>query len=408
MTVSETDVQPIPPHVPADLVRYWEAARAPGGDRDPFGAVMPLRDGPPIFYSPFAHKGEPGWVVARHDLIREVFQDATTFSSAGSSGVDKLLNEDLALIPLEKDQPEHEKFRLLLNPLFSPRHIAAIEDGVRATARQLISGIRDAGECDFSARFGAPFPVTVFLRLMGLPHDHMAGFLAWGRGLLHPVSPENRVNSARAIRDYLQEKIAGERGVRGEGFMNHVANARIEGEFLSDQDALGVCYLLFVAGLDTVASTLGFIFKHLAEHPKDRKLLCDDPDLIADAIEEFLRAYAVTTSHRRVTRDITFHGVQMRRGESVTLPTMLAGRDAAEFPDPDVIDFRRQNLRHITFAAGPHRCIGSHLARREIRIAIEEWLAVISDFSLAPEKTPITYSSSVFGIHNLPLVWKVE
>src|SRR5690606_22847696 len=150
--------------------------------------------------------------------------------------------------------------------------------------------------------------------------------------------------------------------------------AQVDGKPLSDDEALGVCFLLYSAGLDTVTNMLGMMFKHLAEHPADQQALRDDPDLIPNAVEELLRAYPIIVSNRLVTREVEFHGVKMKPGDRVALGTMFAGRDEREFANPDAIDFRREKVNHITFAAGPHRCVGSHLARRELRIALEEWL----------------------------------
>jgi cytochrome P450 len=179
----------------------------------------------------------------------------------------------------------------------------------------------------------------------------------------------------------------------------------VDGRDVTDAEALAICFLLFTAGLDTVAATLGFIFKHLAEHPAHQQRLRDNPSLIPAAVEEYLRAFPIVVSTRLVVRDLDFHGVKMKAGERVTLGLMLAGRDAREFPQPDEVDFDRENVSHISFAAGPHRCLGSHLARRELTVALGEWLARVPPFRLKPGETPVTHSIGPFGVDYLPLVW---
>jgi len=394
-----------PPHVPANLVRPWDFASAPGAETCPFTAISVLYKGPDVFWAPDGRYGSPCWVVTRNDLIREVLQDAETFSSKRIAGFSMLFGESWDLIPLEKDPPEHAKYRTLMNPLFSPTRINAIEESVRRVAVTLVEKARAKAEFDFVTDFARPFPVTVFLTLMGLPLDLTPQFLAWEEGLLHGKTMEDRITAAVAIRDYLKQTIAERRSRPTDDLVSFAVTSQIDGRLLTDEEALGVCYLLFVGGLDTVAAVLGFTFKHLAEDEQDQQLLRQEPELIGNAIEEFLRAYGPVVTNRFITRDIEFHGVRMKQGECISLATALAGRDDREFSEPARIDFRRENVRHVTFSAGPHRCIGSHLARRELKIALEEWLIRAPPFTLKPGETPITHASGVFGVDRLPLVW---
>jgi len=203
----------------------------------------------------------------------------------------------------------------------------------------------------------------------------------------------------------LRRVLAERRAQPADDLLSYVATVEIEGRLLTPDEALGVAFLLYSAGLDTVANMLAFMFKYLAEHPQDQQLLRDEPALIPNAIEELMRAFPIILSGRQVTRDVEWHGVKMKAGDVVTLPTMLAGRDAQEFPNPDVVDFRREKVSHITFAAGPHRCVGSHLARRELRIALEEWLKRVPPFRIKPGERAVTHGIGVFGVERLPLVW---
>jgi cytochrome P450 len=401
-----------PAHVPADLVREFDFPALGGPGRDPIQVATEFaREGPPVFYAASPDRGNAGgashdgWVVSRHDLIREVYQDAETFSSRKNANFAALLGEDWDLLPLEKDPPEHGVWRTLMNPLFSPTRVGVVEETIQATTRRLVDDALAKGECEFVKDFAEVFPVHIFLGMFGLPLADAPRFVAWSNGLIHSDRIEDAQAAARAIRDYLVDMIGKRRAQPTGDVISYLVTSEVEGRPVSDGEALAMCFLLYAAGLDTVASMLAFIFKHLAEHPDHQQRLRDDPSLIPQAIEEFLRAYPIVVSHRRVTRDTEFHGVQMKAGDWVHLPTMLAGRDETEFPDPDRVDFDRERVTHISFAAGVHRCLGSHLARRELRSALSEWLSRAPPFRIKPGETPVTQSISVFGVHYLPLVW---
>jgi cytochrome P450 len=187
--------------------------------------------------------------------------------------------------------------------------------------------------------------------------------------------------------------------------VSYIVGCQVEGNPVSDERALGIVYLFFVAGLDTVAGTLGFAFRELAERPELQRQLRADPGLIPDAVEEFFRAFGIVVTFRYLTRDHEFHGVRMRKGDMVEIPLAVASRDPAEYENPHLVDFHRENTRNLTFAAGPHRCIGSHLARREMKIALEEWMQRVPEFRIAPGQTAVAHAESVLGVNRLPLVW---
>jgi cytochrome P450 len=402
--ISDTD---IPAHVPRELVRRWALATAPGVELDPYTANGPLLDGPDVFYTPLmkSPSDSGSWVVTRAELIREVFQDPDTFVSKANSGLSLLVGGGWDLIPLEKDPPDHAKYRALLNPLFAPARINEMEAGIRRMAVGLIDSFVAKGECEFMAAFGRPFPVTIFLQLMGLPLEQTTRFLEWEDVILHAPTFEERAVAARAIKAYLLEMMA-ERRARPLGdLISFAVTAEVDGRKLTDDEVLGICFLLFVAGLDTVASTLGFVFKFLAQSPDHQRLLRAQPELIADAMEEIIRAHAVVNSPRHAGRDVNFHGAPMKKGDRVVLAMTIASRDEREFDRPNEIDFKREDIRHTSFAAGPHRCLGSHLARREIRIAIEEWLARVPPFRIKTGHVPVTHGTTVFGVDQLVLAW---
>jgi cytochrome P450 len=181
---------------------------------------------------------------------------------------------------------------------------------------------------------------------------------------------------------------------------------QIDGEHVSDQDLLDFCLLMFMAGLDTVAAQLTFSFWHLATHVADRRRIVDDPSLVDSAVEEFLRYYSFVTPGRKVVRDTEIAGCPIKQGQMVYLPLVSANRDPREFERAGEVLIDRAANRHIAFGAGPHRCLGSHLARQELRIALQEWHARIPDYELAPGAEILEHGGQI-GISNLPLVWDV-
>jgi len=397
----------VPDHVPADLVRPWTYDEAPGAQQDIHLANTALLQGPEIFYSTttVAATAFSAWMVTRSDLMREILRDPETFSSRHLTGWAELLGETWELIPLETDGRTHRAYRMLMNPLFSPKNITALEDRIRQSAGGFIDAALKNGGCDFQLDFGHPFPVSVFLHLMGLPVEQMEQFLAWETGLLHGETTEDRRAAAQAIKDYLVAMIAERRQKPTGDLISFAVTSRIDDRFLTEDEMLGMVFVLFAAGLDTVASMLGFIFKYLAENPEQQRLLRREPELIGNAMEEMIRALAPVTTTRVVTRDIDFHGVRLKKDDRINLPLPVAARDERECERPNEIDFRRERFRHITFGDGPHVCIGAHLARREIKIALEEWLTRVPEFRIADGQQPKVHAHGVWGLSSLPLTW---
>ena len=396
----------VPSHVPAELVFDFRFEELPGVDFDPVQAAADAgRKMPDIFFGLGSRKGSGAWVLTRHELQREVLQDGATFSSHNNADFSILLGEDWPLLPLNVDGAEHLEWRKLLNPIFSPANMAKLEAEIEALARELVSGFAAKGQVDFMKEFGSIFPVQIFLKMFGLPLEHARMFIGWSDLLAHGQNMAERIDGARQIATYLRKKIAERTAEPTNDLISYVVTAQVYGRGLTEDEKIGVCFLLYAAGLDTVANMLGFIFKYLAEHPEQQQLLRNDRSLIPNAVEELMRAFPIIITGRLVTRDIDFHGVQMKKGDTVCTATPLAGRDAREFPDPDRIDFTREKVSHISFAAGPHRCIGSHLARRELKIAIEIWLDQIPPFRIADGQRAVTSGLNVLAVDKLPLAW---
>jgi cytochrome P450 len=396
----------IPSHVPVDLVQDFSFHNARGIDRDPAAVVDALRDDRDIVYGIGARRGRDCWVFKSYDLIIEALQNPTLFSSERFSGISQLLDEDWLLIPVEVDPPLHKSYRQILSKLFAPSRMKELEEGIANSARALTDAVLPERKCDFQKSIATPLPTSVFLDLLGLPLEDATLFLEWEAALLHGIDLKDRAVGARGIRDYLVDAIKSRELHPRDDILSYIARVELEGRSLDPSEKLGMCFNLYVAGLDTVVAALGYTFKHLAENPERQAKLRIDKESRAAAIEEMLRTNSMVIAGRFVTQDTDFHGVQLKRGDYVSLPTMFANRDKAHFTAPTDVDFGRDNvMSHVAFGTGIHNCLGSHLARRELKIVMDEWLDRVPEFRIPDGEAAVTYASAVFGVERLPLVW---
>lgn len=396
----------LPDHIPADLVQDFGFDTYPGLTTNPPPAIDSLRDGRPIVYAPAGRRGRGTWVIKSYDYLTEAFQTPEIFSSYLYSGFSALLGESWPMLPLEVDPPAHRAYRLFLNKVFSPSLMNTLADGMSETIHGLIARVKPLGGCEFQEAVGRPMPTQVFLRHMGLPLEAADDFLAWENDLLHGTSLESRAASARNIKDYLVAALKDRAVAPRDDVLTYIATGEIDGRRLNDDEQLGMAFVLYGAGLDTVAAALGFTFKFLAENQEIQRHLRVDPELRKGAIEELVRANSMVVSGRTVTKDTVFHGVTMKKGDFVSLPTMFGNRDPDAFENATGIEFDRPNImKHIGFGSGAHNCLGSHLARREIRIVIDAWLETMPQFRIKAGDAAATYGGSVFGVDYLPLEW---
>ena len=396
----------IPDHVPQELVQEIDLYSSGQGETCPYARIAKLATGPRVLFNPPNFMQPSGaWMLTRAEDIRSVLQKPEIFSSEGIAGFSRIVGESWPLIPLELDPPEHSKFRAILNGIFSPKVMASMEDGVRARAASLIDAVADKGECEFMEAFGRPFPVSIFMQLMGLPDEDMGLLNGFEHDLLHSGQMDTRVRGAQGFYDYLKDLIAKRRAQPTDDLATFVVKAEVDGKPLNDEQVMGIYYLLVVAGLDTVAASLGLHFRHLAMNPDHQARLRAEPALIPSAVEEFLRRYGIVATSRFVTQETEVAGVTMKVGDRLSLLTYLASLDPAEFTDPLEVDLERSPNRHVAFAYGPHRCIGSHLARRELIIAQEEWLKRIPPFRIKDGVDVPVEPGGLMGISALPLAW---
>lgn len=397
----------VPAHVPPELVREdYPFLMGLSTTEHPFQTMVPaLHQGPDIIYSTNFYPGyQPAWIPRRLEDLQALYLDTEHFSSQGFSPFAKLIGEDWNLVPAEIDPPEHTVYRTLLNPLFTPRRMAALEDKVRKAAREFIANFKDRGECEFMNEFALRFPIVVFLDLMGLPRERMEQFLEWENMLLHSFDVENIVKGTRNVVDYLRELIDERRANPVDDLVSFGVTAEIEGRKLNDTELMGFCFNLFIGGLDTVSTNIAWQVRHLAENPADQQRLREHPEQIGPALEELYRRYSAVTTFRTCIKQTQIRGVTIMPGDKIAMPTTLANTDPNAWERPFEVDLDRAP-RHTTFAYGIHRCIGAPLARRESAIALEELFAALPEFRIQEGAEIVTELGPILQPRTLPLAW---
>ena len=398
-------VSAAPSHVDPTLVRDFDYHTDPAFLVDPFVGFDRAR-GQRAFFST-NHGGY--WVLTHAEDIRAAYQTPEVFSSAQVSIPHGAFPRTLR--PLTLDPPEHGRYRQPLAPLFSPPSVARREPALRELCGRLLDEVVAEGSCDLLVALARPFPTTVFVNLLGIPASEATTLEAWNHVLLHTYDdPEARATAAKNILDFLDQAVAERErtGPVGEDLLDVLLRTRLEDRPLTHDELLDYAFMLFIAGLDTVTALLSFAFQTLATRRDLQARLVADPGLVPAAVEELLRAHAIVNPGRIVTHDVEFAGVQMRAGDRVLLATSLATRDPAEFDRPDEVLLERDASRHLAFGGGPHRCLGSHLARLEIRIAIEELHARIPSYTIPVAERIAVHGGGVFGIDRLPIAWPAE
>ena len=368
-----------------------------------------LRDEMPVLSLDIG--SSPGVLLSRKEDIDFALRHTEIFSS-NIDAVD--LKNKRPMIPLQIDPPEHKKFRKLLDPIFAPRKMAAMDQQVSDLVNHLIDGFIDRGEVDFAKEFSVPFPSEVFLTLLGLPMEELDTFLTMKDGIIRPEhvtgTAQGSVEAgayqqkiADSVYDYFNKVLDEREKERKDDLLSHFLDAEVEGDRLTREDILDICFLFLIAGLDTVTATLDCMFAFLSEHPEHRRQLVENPDIIPNAIEELLRwETPVMMVSRVAVQDTELAGCPVHKGDHAIVIIGSANCDEAEFPDADQVRFDREVNRHIAFGGGVHRCLGSHLARLELRVALREWHKRIPEYEIAPDTT-LVYTTGIRSIDYFPM-----
>lgn len=379
----------------------------------PAGTLFSRMDGHQDAGKPAVRTEEAGgyWIFTDHSVILDGLQQPDLWSN--SVIVPTEPNPPYKWIPIMLDPPEHTKWRRLLGGYFSPGRTKSMEADQHRLAAELVAGLKPKGECDFVREFAQVFPSTIFLGIMGMPREKLDEFLQWEHMILHQDNDSDpdgsvRMGGMQNVTGYFSTLIAERRAKPDPDAQDIVTAAlqwQIDGEPVADADVLNCLLLLFMAGLDTVAGQSSYALHHLATHPEDRARITAEPGLIPHAVEELLRAYPIVQTARKATRDADFHGCPIRAGDMAAFPLSAAGRDEGAYPGARTVDLDRAVTRHLSFGGGPHRCLGSHLARQELAVLLAEWHKQIPDYELVAE--PKEHGGGVWGLDDLHLRWSV-
>lgn len=402
MTVESADtVRSVPAHVPPERVVDFDYVGDPELRVDPQTAYQRFRTTPDMVYTP--HNGGH-WIVTRRDLMSEIFRSPERFSTFPYV-IPASVSSPEPMPFTEINAPESLKYRRLLAPMMSPRAVTRFETQAREIMADILDEVAPLGQCDFATDVAQKLPVFIIMRWLDLPFEDRFMLMRNVDDLLGHPDAERRRQARERTLAYVDDIVTARRTEPGDDLISYLANGEVDGRRVTHTEAAAMTRNLIHGGLDTVRNMMAFIAWFLARNPSHRRQLVDDPTLVPAAVEEMLRWHAIPNMSRTVLDDIDFHGVALKAGDQVLLPLILAGLDDRAYQDPTTVDFDRADKRHLAFGAGAHACPGAHLARIELQIFLEQWMARIPDFELQPDARPRTAGGIILAVRSLPLQW---
>jgi len=380
-------------------------------DDNPYQIWKRLRDEAPVWYN----EKYKYWVLSRYDDVLKASMDWKNFSSAWGTVLENMPeNPGETTLMINNDPPYHDQLRRVVAPRFFPAGVAKLETEIRNIVNSYLEPLQDRDAFDFVQDFGRWIPMDVISSLMGIPEEDRRNINQWADDMLHredgeESSGERAMAAVGAIHQYLHGVLADRKANPRDDFLTELALAEIQLEDgskrpFSERESFEFMLLIAAAGNETVARLLGNTGVLLARHPEQRQKLRDHPELIPQAIDELLRYEPPSpVQFRRLLNDVEYHGVTMKAGDNVALLTAAATRDDRHWDDPETFNIERPAKRHLTFGYGVHTCLGASLARLESRIAIEEVLKRIGDWTVDESKLVRTRTSTVRGYSQVPV-----
>ena len=392
----------------ADFATDWDHTD-PTWVADPYPIWEDLREQCPIAHT---DRYGGGWFPVTHALVSEIANDTDHFTSRtvvignGRPGEDAPPAPIGVVPPISSDPPFHQIARRIILPAFAPRPIDALEPRVRALCTRLLDGLEGQQVVNGGMDYAQFIPPAVVEYLLGFPPEDEDLFREFIHTTLEGVDEpdiEKRMEMFAPIEEYITRQVEDHIANPRDDLTSYLLNVEIGGQKLAPEHIFGTVILVLIAGIDTTWSAIGASLYHLATHPEDLQRLVDEPALMPTAVEEFLRFYAPVSMARLVKEDFDFHGCPMKKDDWILLGFPAANRDPEAFDDADKFVIDRQVNRHLAFGLGIHRCAGSNLARMEMRVAIEEFIARFPRFELADESAITWSQGQVRGPRNLPL-----
>lgn len=375
----------------------------PAWIENPFPIWDDLRQRCPIAHSERFEDG--AHFPSRYADVREIAYDTEHFSSRRVIVREKKFNPVMPSPPITSDPPEHRPARMPLLPAFNPKAVEKLAPRTRALCNRLIDSFIARGSCDAANEYAQHIPTRTTAHMLGVNEDDGERFRRWIKLALEEGIHDNEkvMQSLKEMSLYFKEELE-KRGTQpGDDLICFMRDQRVDGKPIPPDKLIGTLRLLLIAGIDTTWSAIGASLWHLATHPEDRRRLVADPSLMDTAVEELLRAYAPVTMAREVVKEVTINGCTMKPGSMVLLSFPAANRDPEVFPGADQVKLDRKENRHAAFGLGIHRCVGSNVARMNLRISLEEWLKRIPEFRLQ-QGARVTWSEgTVRGPRQLPV-----
>lgn len=392
MSTAETTRAPgAPAHVPAGRLIDFDIYNDPALSHDLHERLAEVRSGAPNVCYTLRNGGH--WLVFGREELQRVLSGDTAFSSRQLSLQPASAGQKM--IPLSLDPPEHAPYRHLLLKYLGPKEARQMEPFIRGWAERLITKLEGRTSCEFIKEVSEPMPISVFMELMGLPLARFDEFRGLVSGALNPGSdPAKRPELHMQIVGVLSEMIQARTVEPRDDLISHLLSERLDGRPLTPEEMFSICFLLFLAGLDTVTNAMGYGMRHLARDPALQAKLRADPSAIPATVEDLLRRYTFVNTVRVATRDVELDGMTIKEGEA--LCCVLWGGSNEIGPGGE--------LRQMAFGSGPHTCLGMHLARAELRIMYETWFSKIGAFSLPKDDDAVMHGGSVMGMERLPLL----
>ena len=395
---------PVPTHVAPQLVYDFDYFHVAGIEQDVQLAWHALHSlAPDIFWTP---RNGGHWVATRFADIKLIQQDFARFSSSEIVIPAPPRQRPYKVLPISADPPAHAPYRRLIAPAFLPRALDAFETEARALTVCLIEGLLSRGECEFMSEFARIMPMNVFLRMVDLPAADRPYLISLAEANVRSCDMELKILAHEKLAAYLQGWIARRTAEPGEDLISRITHAQIDGKRLGREEVFGLLINLMLGGLDTVANMLGYVARFLALSAAHRRRLIEDPGIVARAIEEMIRRFGLSNTGRRILKDCDYRGIPFRQDELILVPSPMGGMDERVVRAPETVDFDREPpIAHTAFGHGPHACPGAALARREIRVFIEEWLKRIPEFRIKPGTLPRLATGTVNAVTELQLSW---
>jgi len=386
------------PDIPEALLSDFDIVGDVGLVADPQQRLLETlaKDPRDIVYTP--HNGGH-WLVTSHELGREILSNADLFGSF-PIGIPANMEQRPRLIPLESDAAAHRRYRRLLLPIFEPAAVQQLQAGAETLAQEILDDVLPEGEFDFLWRVAKPISMGLFVRQLGLEPERLDEFYAWESGFYRAPTMEERIECGQNIGAYLSAVVSQHVEHPKDDIVTMLLNVEVEGERLSQEEVQSICYLLFLASIDTVATMLSFIVRHLARDQALFRRLKEDRTAIADSVDELLRMHAFINLNRICERDTVFHGVAFRAGDNIVVPSFVTDRDERVFADPDAFNAdrsKREKNQHHAFGAGAHKCIGL------VRVVLEALFDRISSLELVSESAVTGHGGTTMGLDTIPI-----